>query len=122
MNVKLIAIENDSVVRLACQGPLIGNELSVEGEHPFLTLMGERWPSSRVVLDMGQADYLDSSAIGWLISSQKQFQQNGGMLLMHSVPSNVRQMFDLLKLGAMLHLIDHEDEAMQMARGSHDHA
>ncbi len=117
MNVKLLSIEQDGVVRLAANGSMTASEMAGDDRHPFANIVGERWSVNRVVLDLANTEYMDSTAIGWLLSCQKQFGRDGGTFVLHSISPNVQQIFDLLKVGRVLNLADNEQEALQIARG-----
>ena len=61
-------------------------------------ILGGNWAVHRVALDMDAVPFLDSSAIGWLIQSQKRFRDAGGYLVLHSVQPHVKNILNLLKI------------------------
>jgi anti-anti-sigma factor len=108
MKLSLIAIERDGYVRVATDGPMSAGDFIPERKHPFEMLLGDNWPTHRVLLNLDQTTFVDSSAIGWLIGCQKEFKNAGGSLVVHSVRPAVRQMLDLLKIGRIVPLADDE--------------
>jgi len=102
MKLSLVSIEKEGFVRVAVEGNLVASEIDAVGNNPMAGLLGATWFNNRVVLDMKKCDYLDSSAIGWFMSCQKSFKQNGGQLVLHSVQPAVQQIFDLLKIGKVI--------------------
>lgn len=117
MNVRLESIEQDGIVRLAANGAMTASEMAGDDKHPLAGVIGERWSTNRVVLSMSQTEYMDSTAIGWLLSCQKQFDRDGGKFVLHSISPSVQQIFDLLKVGRVLHVAEDEQQALQIARG-----
>jgi anti-anti-sigma factor len=105
MNLKLIEIEN-GCVRVEADGPLTSAVLpSVQDpRHPLETLLGQSWTRNKVLLDLDKTTYIDSSAIGWLITCQKKFKEGGGMLVLHSISPAVLQILNVLKIGKVIPL------------------
>ena len=116
MNVNLVSIEKDGVIRLATNGSMTASEMAEGNQHPLAGVIGQQWSGNRVVLSMDQTQYIDSTAIGWLLSCQKQFQRDGGQLVLHSVPPSVQQIFDLLKVNRVLDVAGDEDQALEKVR------
>lgn len=118
MNIRLVSIEQDGIVRLAANGSMTASEMASDDRHPLANVIGDRWASNRVVLSLSQAEYLDSTAIGWLLSCKKQFDREGGIFVLHSTPPSVKQIFDLLKVDRVLAMAPDEEQALEMARSA----
>ena len=71
-NFKLIAVEKDGVVRIASQGSLTAFDTRPMGINPLQALLGERWASNRILLNLDATPSMDSAATGWLIESTRQ--------------------------------------------------
>jgi anti-anti-sigma factor len=69
-----------------------------------------------VLLNLEQANYMDTAGVGWLIQRHKKFQDAGGRLVLYSVPPLLDQMFQLLHLPAVLHVAGDESAARQLAQ------
>ena len=80
----------------------------------FDALIGADWARHTVILDMDAVSYVDSSAIGWLIQSQKQFRDAGGMLVLHSVQPHVRDVLKLLKIQRVVPIARDATECHQL--------
>ena len=117
MNFSLLSIERDGIVRVAVEGDMTSAEFSSDAAHPLATLLGQQWSQNRIVLSFDQTQYMDSSAIGWLLSCQKQVQRDGGSLVIHSVPASIMQIFDMLKINRVLTMADDEAAALKAVRG-----
>ena len=72
--------------------------------------VGPSWAAQKILLDFDQVTYIDSSAIGWLISCHRDFKQAGGMLVLHSVPRSVKQVLDILRVGKIIPMVTDESE------------
>ena len=117
MEITLGSIGRDGVVRLVAKGNMRAADFAANGDHPLAKVLGEQWPSHRVALDLGGTDYMDSSAIGWLLSCQKQFKAHDGSLVLYAVQPSVQQLFDMLKIDRVLKLADTESDAVQILQG-----
>lgn len=111
MKILLNGIEPSGVVKLAGEGAITGSDFSADGKNPVESVLGPAWASFRVLLDMGQVSYIDSSAIGWLIGTQKAFREKGGSFAVYHVQPAVRQVLDLLKVGRVVPLCENEQTA-----------
>lgn len=109
----LQSIDKDGVVRLASEGDITSAQVRAGERNPFESLLGVTWFSNRVLLDFSQTGYIDSAAIGWLISSSKDFKKGGGLLALHSVGARVRQLLDMLRVGKIVPMLPDEAAARQ---------
>lgn len=117
MIVRLVSIEQDGVIRIAANGPITVSELTDDDHQPLIDVAGEHWSRNRVLLGMADADYIDSTAIGWLLSCHKQAERDGGRIVLHSVPPRVQEIFDMLRVNRVLPCARDENEALQLVRG-----
>jgi len=106
------------LVRIDAEGEITMRDFRAEGPDPFEALLGAGWASHKVVLDFGKVAFLDSSAIGWLMTCRREFDRNGGLFLVHSIQPRVRQVLDLLRVGKALPLLDNERAALAAAAAS----
>lgn len=106
---------DDEVVRLGCEGTVSSADISADGGDPLEQLLGEDVFSRRVLLDMNKVPFIDSSGVSWLISRHGRFADGGGILVLHSVPPVVQQVFDLLRLHQVLNLARDEAAAYAVA-------
>lgn len=114
----MVAIEKGGLIVVAAEGSITATDVDPSRKNPFETLLGGTWFTNRVLLDMSRAGYIDSSAIGWLLSSHKTFSENGGGLAIHGLQPAVRQLLDVLKLGRVLTLATDEATARQQLQSN----
>jgi anti-anti-sigma factor len=115
VNLSLVAIEKEGLVKLAAAGSITAANFAPDGKNPLERILGQNWASFRVMLDMKQTSYIDSSAIGWLIGSHKSFKQAGGAMILHDVPTSIRQMLDLLHVGKVVPIAATAQAARELA-------
>jgi len=111
MKISLGGIERDGFVKLMVDGNVTATDFSADGKNPIEGLLGPAWSTFRVLLDMGSVGYIDSSAIGWLIGTQKTFREAGGGLAVYHIQPAVKQVLDLLKVGKVVPLCENEAAA-----------
>jgi anti-anti-sigma factor len=102
MNFSLVS-EGDGATCITCSGHITQYEFKPNVD-PLTELLGDRSYSRRVLLDLEQTEYIDSSGIGWLLASHKRFLQDGGELILHSLPPMVYQVVKLLRLEKVLNI------------------
>ncbi len=117
MKLTLVSIEKDGIIRVATEGNITTSDFEAGGKNPLEAALGQTWFTNRVLLNMERTDYIDSSAIGWLIGCHKSFKDGGGVLIVHSVQPSVKQILDVLKIGRVVPLAKDEAEARAMAIG-----
>ena len=90
------------ILHLTASGQATAVEFRADARNPFDALLGPDWSTHLVLLNMENVSYFDSSAIGWLLSSQRDFKTNGGLLVLYSLTPNIRNILDLLKIGRII--------------------
>ena len=73
------------------------------------TLPGD---ANRLVLDLGQVLFLDSTGCGALLSARKRLRGAGGDLKVCSLTSPVRALFDLVRMNRLIGVYRTRDEAV----------
>src|SRR5687767_467973 len=111
MKLNVVSIQNE-LVRVQAEGDISSQDFTSDGKNPFEAVLGSRWAAHRVLVDMRAVPFLDSSAIGWFMTSRREFERGGGLIVLHSIQPRVRQILDLLRVGKALPLVDNEASAM----------
>ena len=111
MQLNLISPRGEDPARVAAKGRITAMDLASTGRNPIAELLGAGWSSKRLMVDLSNTDYIDSSAIGWLIQTNGEFKRNGGAMVLHSIPPMVKQVLGLLKIGSLIPLKDNEAAA-----------
>lgn len=106
----------DGLTLVRCAGK-VGLVEFQHGRDPLVGLLGRQVYRSRVLFDLSQIDYIDSSGIGWLVVTYKRFCQAKGRIVFHSPSQFVRDTLDLLRLDLVLPLAENEEAARAKAMG-----
>lgn len=101
---------DDNLVRIQLSGRITQDSRPDDG-NPLAQAVGQDVYGRRVMLDMERVEFLDSSGIGWLLSMNRQFREQGGALALHSVPPLVANALKLLRLDEVLTIADDAREA-----------
>ncbi len=117
MKIQLVTIGKDGVIRLSAVGSITSADFDAAGPNPLQGILGPNFASMRIVLDMEKCTYIDSSAIGWLIKTQKEMKTAGGQFVLYAVQPSVRQVLDLLKVGRVVQIVDTEEAATALVAG-----
>lgn len=118
MSVKVVSIEDDGVASLACAGEMNALEMTGNAEGGGLrAVLGDGWAKRQVALDLGESSYMDSAAIGWLLSLHKAFDDAGGRLVIYGLHPNVKRVVEIMRIDKVLNLASDHDHALQRLRG-----
>lgn len=117
MQLDLVSPQNADPVRMVAKGRISAMNLAGTGNNPIADLLGPDWSARSVMVDLSKSDYIDSSAIGWLLHTNSEFSRGGGKLVLHSIPPMVKQMLMLLKIGSLIPLKDDEAAAKAYLNG-----
>ena len=118
MKLSLVSIEKEGLIRVATDGNITSTDFQADAKNPLAQIMGQTWSTNKLLLDMDKTAYIDSTAIGWLISCHKEFKNHGGVFVVHSVQPAVKQVLDLLKIGKVVPIVDNEAAARAFAIGA----
>src|SRR5690349_3731289 len=114
----LVSIDKDGCIRVASSGNLTAVNINLSQKNPLESVLGATWSGNRVILDLSKTDFMDSTAIAWLITTTKQFRTSGGSIAIHSVAPRARQMLDILKIGKVIPIVANEAAARQFLTGA----
>jgi anti-anti-sigma factor len=120
MEIKLLKSEGDCV-RLQTLGKVSRDGWKTD-QNPICDLCGEGIFGRRVLLNLQESQYLDSTGVEWLLHTHRRFQENGGMLVIHSVTPVMQQILKMMRMDALLNLAADEPAAQAFAtanNGSH---
>ena len=88
---------------VACEGHVTQITLDAGGDPLEALLTTGAWADS-ILMDLSQAQFIDSSGVGWMLKCHKHCKQAGGRIIYHSAPPLVRQTLELLQMGRVLFL------------------
>lgn len=115
MSLKAESVEEDGVALLNCGDDM--NALAMCEEFTELKdLVGPDWASRPVGLGFSETGYIDSAAIGWLLSLHKTMDEAGGKLVLHSMSPSVRRVLTMMRLESVLNLVDDKADAVKQLK------
>ena len=79
--------------------------------------LGHEVYKGKVLLDMRDADFLDSSGVSWLLIAHKRFREQGGRFVLYAVAPMVLNVLKVLKMQLVFELADNYDEALKKVQG-----
>ena len=107
--------ENGNPVRLSIEGRVSQRDL--DESDPFVESLGENAYSRQVVVDLSEVASLDSSGVNWLLVAQKQMQEQGGKLVLHSLSPIANNVLKVLNLHSVFQVADSEASAIRIVGG-----
>jgi anti-anti-sigma factor len=106
--------EDGGLTLVRCAGKITQALLPAEKEL-LIELLGAQTYNRRLLLDLTQTSYIDSSGVSWMLIQHKRFLQAGGKIVFHSAPPLVQQTLDLLRMNLVLNLAADEAAARRLA-------
>src|SRR5581483_3928949 len=73
-------------------------------------------PKAKVIMDLGQIEFIDSSGCGAILSYLRQLTQAGGQLKLCCVMNRVRSLFELVRLHRIVDIFNTREEAIKSYR------
>jgi len=112
MSLKTDSVEKDGVALLECGDDM--NALTMCEEFTELRdMIGADWASRPIGIGFTEASYIDSAAIGWLLSLNKTIDEAGGKLVLHSMSPSVRRVLTMMRLESVLNVADDKADALK---------
>jgi anti-sigma B factor antagonist len=105
------ASDDGQSARVAVSGRITQGECGPYQE-PLSQLLGPNAYARRVVLDLSDAAYIDSSGIGWLLTCHKRMKEAGGNLTLLSPQPVVANVLRVLRLDQVFEITDPQCSAM----------
>ncbi len=106
-----LLIENENGV-LVVQLP--GDHLDANNVKAFKTEIAAHVESNRkVVFDLSQLEFVDSSGLGSLLSCLRQLNSYGGDLKLSGMTKPVRTLFELVRMHRIFDIYNDKNEAVQ---------
>ncbi len=88
---------------------IVGNRQELKEQVLEQLKSGDR----KFVIDFAKTGYIDSSALGVLVSLSKAIREKGGELCLSCLNEDLRTLFDLTKLNTLFRIADSKEEALK---------
>jgi anti-anti-sigma factor len=111
-----VASDASEVVCVRCKGDM--TQVYYQLGNPLEAALGPTAFSrkvilKKVILNLEQVDFLDSSALSWLVASHKRYQQMGGKLVLCAIPPRIEQILQFCKIDRLFSITEDETSARQ---------
>lgn len=107
-----IQAEEDNLVHVKVTGKITQEHIGVAGD-PLLDLLGSGVYDRNVLLNMGEADFVDSSGVSWLLILHKHFKEGAGQMVLYSIPQLIMNVFKVLNMHFVFQIADNAQEAVR---------
>jgi anti-anti-sigma factor len=114
MKLTMLPLETDNVIRVRCEGNVVLCGLSAATD-PLQQLLGPNCFAHKVVINLSQAQGVDTSGVAWLVRTADRFAQVGGRFVILGVPPMVQQILHILGLSSYFRTATTDDEARDLA-------
>ena len=112
MSLKADSVDEKGIALLNCGDDM--NALAMCEEFTELKdLVGENWAKRPIGLGFSEASYIDSAAIGWLLSLHKKMDEAGGKLVLHSMSPSVQRVLTMMRLDSVLNIVVDKADAVE---------
>jgi anti-anti-sigma factor len=108
--------DDEETLRVQLGGRVVQEDLAPEND-ALEGLLDDRGYARRVLVDLSQAEYIDSSGLAMLLGWHKRLSGAGGKLVLHSIPPQVMDTLRILRMELVLAMARDETAALALARG-----
>jgi anti-sigma B factor antagonist len=108
LGVDVQSLEDGKLVRITGEVDL---RTSPQLRRDLLEIVADR--PERLVIDLGQVSYMDSSGVGTLVEMKRMVERKGGKVILAAMQPRVRSVFEITQLDKFFTIVDDADEASQ---------
>lgn len=84
---------------------------------PLNDHLGSQGHAAKILLNLMEADMIDSSGYSWLLNHNSAFRDKGGAMVLHSIPPLVMQVLGIMRAELVFHIAPDEIVALKMLQG-----
>ncbi len=110
MAIKVTKLSEGNIVLLEPKGSLIGGNETDELKESLAKLLNDG--HRKVLIDLGKVDYLNSTALGTLVSAHTSYSKQGGKIKLCNVNKNIKNIFVITKLTLVFDVLDSQLDAI----------
>lgn len=111
MSVKSSTLENGTIGVIEAKGSLVGGEETDELRRYVADFLQQG--VKKLVIDLSKVTYLNSTAIGVLVSAHTSFARNKGQVKLCGVNRNIDNIFVITKLMLVLDVVETREDAIK---------
>lgn len=108
--------QDQEVVKIDIVGGITQKQLN-QSDELLPQQVGQNVYSRKVIFNLAKNDFVDSSGITWLLICHKRCIENGGRMVLHSIPQLVMNVLKILRMDTVFGVADDEADAMRKLQG-----
>jgi anti-sigma B factor antagonist len=110
MAIKVTNLSDGNIVLLEPKGSLIGGRETDELKQSLTKLLNDG--HRRIIVDLGKVDYLNSTALGTLVSAHTSYTKQGAKIKLCNVNKNIKNIFVITKLTLVFDVLESQLDAI----------
>ena len=110
MALKVTNLSSGNIVVLEPKGSLIGGDETDEIKNAITRLLKDG--NKKLIVDLAGVDYLNSTALGVLVSTHTSYSKAAGKIKLCNVNKNIQNIFIITKLTLVFEVYDTQKEAI----------
>ncbi len=110
MKIKSSTVHEGKVVVLEPKGSLVGGDETDELKKTIQSLLEQG--NRKLIIDLGNVEYLNSSAIGALVSGHTSYLNRQGKLILCNINKSISNIFVVTKLSTIFTSADSREDAI----------
>ena len=111
MAVKTSTLQSGKIGIIDVKGSLVGGEETDELRAAVADFMEQG--TKKLIIDLGKVTYLNSTAIGVLVSAHTTYAKNGGHVKLCAINKNINNIFVITKLTMVFDVADTREDAIK---------
>jgi anti-anti-sigma factor len=97
-------------------GPITQAHVS-PAQEPLAAALGPGAYAYKVLLDLSHTEHVDSSGVNWLLTLHRRTSEQGGRLVLHSLPPLVDNVLKVLRMNLVFEIAANKEAAQQLVEG-----
>jgi anti-anti-sigma factor len=107
-----VASDDGEVVAVHCEGDI--NQIYFQLGNPLEKTLGCLTFRRKVILNLEKINFLDSSGLSWLVASNKNFQQQGGRMVLCALPPRIFHVLQFCRMDRIFTIVEDETAARKV--------
>jgi anti-sigma B factor antagonist len=110
MALKITNLSSGNIMLIEPKGSLIGGDETDAIKNTITKLLQDG--NKKLIIDLGSVDYLNSTALGVLVSGHTSYSKSGGKIKLCNVNKNIQNIFVITKLTLVFDVFESQKEAI----------
>jgi anti-sigma B factor antagonist len=111
MAIKTTTLQSGKIGVIEVKGSLVGGEETDELRNAVTDFVEQG--NKKLIIDLAKVTYLNSTAIGVLVSAHTSYLRNKGQVTLCGINKSINNIFVITKLTMVLNVVETREEAIQ---------